>query len=178
MRAIKARTQPGSPSAGSLNRSREESQRHPPHWPRLQATNRNSVHQAHPPGTKQHRTSMCWRTHRGAARRCLPPRVAAEDGKCHRGSTRHHAHQTVPILVRWLPNTIEAWALGLQGGPSYRKGGTVLPNATPLLDEVHVRDLLARCQQTHDGRHTDMPVCDDATRRTTACIKHCTLPRL
>jgi exonuclease III/ribonuclease HI len=91
------------------------------------------------------------------------------------GTTRIKQSQ---YLVRWLPNTIEAWALGLykKAGHLIERTEPVLPNTTPLLDEECTCEICWRAaSKTHDGRHTDMPVCDECDKTYhTACIKHCT----
>jgi hypothetical protein len=157
------RTQRPSPSAGSLNRSREESQRHQPH---LATTTSNK-----PPACSPSSPARAQTTQEQAvlAHRCTSG-VAARMASGHRGSTRHHAHQTVPIPRTVAPQPIEAWALGL-----YRR--RAIYRAEPCRRMIrhstmgHVRDLLARCQQNTTD---DTPTCrcaTDATRRT-SCINH------
>jgi hypothetical protein len=86
----------------------------------------------------------------------------------HRGSTRHHAHQTVPIPRTMAPQHHRS--LGprpLQKAGHNRKDGTVLPNATPLYDES-ARAICWRAASKHTT--DDTPTCQcatNATRRTT-----------
>jgi hypothetical protein len=154
-----------SPSAGSLNRSREESQRHPPH---LATTTSNKPQRACSPSSPA-RAQTTQNKHAGALTEALHGdayhpeslrgwQVVTED---QHGTTRIKQSQ---YLVR-LPNTIEAWALGLQeGGPSYRKGGTLL-NATPPLMRS-ARAICWRAASKHTTDDTPRQCATDATRRT------------
>jgi hypothetical protein len=91
-----------------------------------------------------------------------PPRVAARMASVtedQHGTTRIKQSQS---SYGGSPTRSKPGPSALQGGPSYRKGGTVLPNATPLLDEVHVQICWRAASKTRrpTHRHASVRRCD------------------
>jgi hypothetical protein len=102
----------------------------------------------------------------GSQRRCTETPTTQSrcvDGKWSGGSTRHHAHQTVPIPRTVAPQHDRSLGPRLQeGGPSYRRAEPVLPNTTPLCDGCTC-EICWRAASKHTT--DDTPTCQCATMR-------------
>jgi hypothetical protein len=143
-----------SPSAGSLNRSREESQRHPPH---LATTTSNKPQRACSPSSPARaQTTQNKHVLAHSQRRCteMPTTQSrCEDGKWSQRINTAPRASNSPNTSYGSPTPSKPGPSALQeGGPSYRKGGTLL-NATPPLMRRHVRSAGALPANTRRTTH-------------------------